>query len=608
MMQNFTIFVRMKLSGFFLLSFIISFYVVFSQQYIVSTVAGNGTAGYSDGVGVKSAINGPNGMCFDRLGNVFFADENNHVIRKIHADGTVSTYAGTPRVSGALDGRKANALFNGPHGLCFDRLGNLYVADYQNHAIRKISLLGVVTTIAGSAVTGFQDGQGKDARFNYPIGLAVDSKNNVYILDTHNNAIRKMTPDGTVTTFAGNGTAGYANGKGRNAMFDSPIGICIDMFDNLYIVDANNKAIRKITPDGTTSTYLNTDFKGFTDSTIYYSRKKLSFASSITNTGGGVAVSPDAKKLYIADGGANVIFKVDVEKKYVTVIAGTGNPGWRDGEGRKAIFNSPVEIIADGQENIYICDYRNNCIRKIKPKPIPPKNQNNEVVVVKPNNNTNNNNNNNTNNNTKPEINTPKVYILQGTIRDKATNSIIVDLPLQIDDLKNTEIRSDKDGKYKKEINFGKHTLKIQAQGYLPYQAEILIPEKQYENVYDIVLEKVEVGKKMVLKNIQFEPNSTKLIDTSYKYLQDFAEYLKKNPTLKVCINGHTDIGSKNEQDNINLSENRAKVVMLYLITQGVDKNQLSSKGFGSSVPIADNATSEGRAKNRRTEFEITQK
>jgi outer membrane protein OmpA-like peptidoglycan-associated protein len=595
----------MKQSG-FLLSFILSFYVVFSQQYIVTTVAGNGTPGYSDGVGVKSIINGPNGMCFDRLGNVFFADENNHVIRKIHADGTVSTYAGVPKVAGAIDSRKANALFNGPHGLCFDRLGNLYVADYHNHAIRKITMLGTVTTVAGSPVVGFQDGQGKDAKFNYPIGLAVDSKNNVYILDTYNNAIRKMTPDGTVTTFAGNGTAGYANGKGRNAMFDSPIGICIDMYDNLYIVDANNKAIRKITPDGTTSTYLNTDFKGFIDSTIYYSRKKLNFNSSLTNTGGGVAVSPDAKKLYIADGGSNVIFKVDIEKKYVTVIAGTGSIGWRDGEGRKAMFYSPVEIIADGQENIYICDYRNNCIRKIKPKPIPPKKENNEVVIVKPNNNQNNNN--NTNNNIKPEIKTPKIYVLQGTVKDKVSGAVIPNISIQADEAKGAEIQSDKDGKYKKEINFGKHTLKVQVQGYLPYQADIIIPEKQYENVYDIVLEKIEVGKKMVLKNIQFEPNSTKLVDTSYKYLQDFAEYLKKNPAVKVCINGHTDIGSKNEQDNVNLSENRAKVVMLYLITQGVDKNQLSSKGFGSSVPVADNNTSEGRAKNRRTEFEVIKK
>lgn len=595
----------MKISG--LLFFVICFCSLWAQQYVVSTVAGNGTAGYKDGVGIKSIINGPNGMCFDRLGNVFFSDEKNHVIRKIHADGTVSTYAGTPGTAGSMDGRKANALFNGPHGLCFDKLGNLYVADYFNHVIRKISLLGTVSTIAGSSVAGFRDGKGSEAQFNYPIGLAVDSKNNVYILDSYNNAIRKMTPDGNVTTFAGNGRAGYVNGKGRYALFDSPIGICIDMYDNLYIVDANNKAIRKITPDGTVSTYLNTDFKGFTDSTIYYSRKKLSFVSSLTSTGGGVAVSPDAKKLYIADGGSNVIFKVDVEKKYVTVIAGTGNVGWRDGEGRKAVFNSPVEIIADAKENIYICDYRNNCIRKIKPKPIPPKNNNNEVVVIKPK--VNPNNNNNTNNNNKPNnVDTPKIYTIQGIVKDKATKMPISNISVQIDENNTQQILSDNEGKYKKEINFGKHTIKIQEKGYLPYQADIVIPEKQYENVYDILLEKIEVGKKMVLKHIHFEPNSTKLVDTSYKYLQEFAEYLKKNSNLKVRINGHTDIGSKNEQDNVNLSENRAKVVMLYLITQGVDKNQLSSKGFGSSSPIADNSTSEGRAKNRRTEFEIIQK
>ncbi|MCS7075933.1 MAG: OmpA family protein [Bacteroidia bacterium] len=576
--------------------------IIVAQSYVVSTVAGNGTPGYRDEVGVKSIINGPNGICFDRLGNVFFADENNHVIRKIHADGTVSTYAGVPKQAGKLDGRKTTALFNAPHGLCFDKLGNLYVADYNNHVIRKITILGTVSTVAGSLPAGFEDGQGEKAKFHYPIGLAVDSKNNVYILDSHNNAIRKMTPDGTVTTFAGNGTPGFANGKGKNALFDGPIGICIDMYDNLYIVDANNKAIRKITPDGTVSTYLHTDFRGFTDSTIYYNRKRLNFASSLMNTGGGVAVSPDAKKLYIADGGSNVIFKVDMEKKYVTVIAGSGKIGWRDGDAKTAMFNSPVEIIADAQESIYICDYRNNCIRKIKPKPAPqPKNQNQEVVIVKPKSEPQPNP-------IKPQINTNKTYILQGTVKDKNTGNVIPNIPIQIDENKTQPILSDNNGRYTKEITFGKHVLKVQTQGYLPLQADIIIPEKQYENVYDIFLEKIEVGKKMVLKNIHFEPNSTKLADSSYKYLQDFADYLKKNPNVKVRINGHTDIGSKNEQDNINLSENRAKVVMLYLITQGVDKKQLSSKGFGSSQPIADNATSEGRAKNRRTEFEIIER
>lgn len=217
----------------------------------VSTFSGQSTSGSTDGVNSVAKFSSPFGVATDRFGNVFVADQNNHRIRKIDHMGTVSTIAGSS--SGSTDGTALLAKFNGPNGLCLDSAGNIYVADAGNHRIRKISPSGVVTTLAGSS-PGFQDGTGTSAYFYSPTDITIDAAGNLYVTDKLNNRIRKITPTGVVTTLAGSVSSGGANGQGTAATFSQPVGIDIDNDGNLYVVEATGHRIRKITPSGLVST------------------------------------------------------------------------------------------------------------------------------------------------------------------------------------------------------------------------------------------------------------------------------------------------------------------------------------------------------------------
>jgi hypothetical protein len=216
---------------------------------VVTTLAGNGTAGNQNGTGINATFNQPVGLAVDANGNVFIADYINHLIRKITLAGVVTTFAGNG--SAALtDGTGTSASFNGPFALAFDAVGNLLVADYLNHAIRKITPAGVVTTIAGNGTAGYVDATGSAARFNRPAGLAVDASNNIFICDAQNNRIRKITSTGVVSTLAGSGNAGLNDGIGTAAEFNYPIGLCADFGNStLYIADFVNRRIRKLIID-----------------------------------------------------------------------------------------------------------------------------------------------------------------------------------------------------------------------------------------------------------------------------------------------------------------------------------------------------------------------
>ncbi len=213
---------------------------------VVTTLAGSALLiGSADGTGSAARFNFPTGVATDS-GNVYVADTEAHTIRKITSAGLVTTLAGSAGLSGSADGTGSAARFYHPTGVATDSGGNIYVAEYLNHAIRKITPAGVVTTLAGSAgLIGSADGTGSAARFNFPTGVATDSGGNVYVADQFNHTIRKITPAAVVTTLAGSaGLRGNADGTGSAALFNQPNGVATDSGGNVYVADYTNNTIR----------------------------------------------------------------------------------------------------------------------------------------------------------------------------------------------------------------------------------------------------------------------------------------------------------------------------------------------------------------------------
>src|SRR5262245_25266645 len=226
----------------------------------VTTLAGRpGSFGSADGMGSAARFNGPSAAAVDYAGNVYVADTFNCTIRKVTPAGEVTTLAGQPGTAGSADGMGSVARFDFPFGVGVDNSGNVYVADSDNHTVRKVAPVGtnwVVTTLAGRAgVFGSANGTGSVARFNFPDAVAGDSAGNLYVSDGFNHTIRKMTPAGTnwmVTTLAGAaGVRGSADGTNSTARFAEPGGLTFDSAGNLYVADYANHTIRKVTPEGT---------------------------------------------------------------------------------------------------------------------------------------------------------------------------------------------------------------------------------------------------------------------------------------------------------------------------------------------------------------------
>lgn len=224
---------------------------------VVTTLAGlAGTSGSTDGTGSAARFNLPAGLTVDGSGNIYVADTFNHTIRKVTSAGAATTVAGLAGTSGNTDGNGSNASFNYPSDVTVDGAGNLYVADTNNFTIRKITPAGAVTTVAGLAGTsGISDGSGSAARFSSPEGVTVDGSGNLYVADTDNHTIRKITPAGVVTTMAGlAGTSGGGDGAGSVAQFQYPSDLAVDNAGTLYVADTDNHTIRKVTPAGLVGT------------------------------------------------------------------------------------------------------------------------------------------------------------------------------------------------------------------------------------------------------------------------------------------------------------------------------------------------------------------
>jgi hypothetical protein len=323
--------------------------------YVVSTLAGSGAAGFADGTGAVVQFNRPYGIAVDATGIVYVADTYNNRIRKITPGGVVTTLAGSG-TQGFADGTGTVAIFNLPYGIAVEAAGNATVADTFNDRIRKISLGGVVSTLAGSSTQGFADGTGTATRFFYPQSVAVDTAGNTYVADTYNNRIRKITSAGVVTTLAGSGVASFADGTGIAALFNAPWSVAVDTTGNTYVADTRNHRIRKITPSGTVST-LAGDAQGFADGT----GTAAQFSVPV-----GVAVDA-AGNIYVVDEFNYRIRKI-TPSGVVSTLAGDGTAGSANGTGTAAQLHSQGGVAVDATGNLYVADSENHLIRKLTPE------------------------------------------------------------------------------------------------------------------------------------------------------------------------------------------------------------------------------------------------
>ncbi len=334
----------------------------------ITTVAGNGTAGYSgDGGPATSAqLAWPVGVAVDTAGNIYIADTNNNRIRKVAANGTITTVAGNGNYAYSGDGYPASsAQVASPNGVAVDAAGNLYIADTGNSVIREVALNGVINTVAGMYLSGAggysgDGGSPTSAQLNGPLGVALDSAGRLYIADTYNMVIRRVA-SGAITTVAGNRSSGYMGdgGPAAGALLEQPGAVAVDIARNLYYIsDKDSNRVRKVAANGIITTAAGNGTAGFSGDGSSATSAELAYPWGVTVDGAG--------NFYIADQSNNRIREVSTSGSILTV-AGNGSTGYGGDNGQATIakLNEPGGVAVDSGGNIYIADTFNNRIRRV---------------------------------------------------------------------------------------------------------------------------------------------------------------------------------------------------------------------------------------------------
>ncbi|MWW23545.1 hypothetical protein GRQ30_02145 [Algibacter wandonensis] len=320
------------------------------EALTASTFAGS-TEGYVDGDISIATFNRPTGMATDAAGNIYVTEYGNHTVRKITPAGQVSTLVGG--FNGFADGTGTDAKLFRPTDIIMGVDGFLYVADSWNNRIRKVSLAGVVTTFAGGS-SGFVDGMGNAAKFNKPSGLTTDADGNIYVADLENQSIRKITTAGVVSTLAG-GTEGYNNGTGSSAQFKDPRAIVLSNNNELMVTDQFGRTVRKVTLAGVVTVFAGNGVSGSSDGVG---------TSSSFGVPNGITIDNDGN-LLVSDRSEHNIRKITPNAE-VTTIAGTRSSGSNDGVASQATFYNPAGMLVTADGTIYIADYDNHRIRVLK--------------------------------------------------------------------------------------------------------------------------------------------------------------------------------------------------------------------------------------------------
>ncbi|HEX4851953.1 MAG TPA: hypothetical protein VFV08_14155 [Puia sp.] len=320
----------------------------------VSTFAGG--AGYLDGTGTAALFSSPLGIVSDHNGNFYIADTYNSRIRKMTSNAVVTTLSGSD-IQGNKDGNIDTATFYYPRGIAMDSHGNLFITSINGSNIRKITPTGIVSTFAGDPnAPGYVDATGTAARFTSPGAITIDGNDNIFVTDgtTQGSIIRKITSTGVVTTFAGSGLIGSADGNGTSASFNQPTGLVTDPNGNLFVSDYGNNNIRKITPAGDVTTFAGNGIQGTTDGPAL----SASFYSP-------VGIARDANgNFYVTESDDKI--RIITSDEIVTSLAGDDQaPSSVDGVGKYAGFASPSGIAIGPDGVIYVLDSYYSFIRKM---------------------------------------------------------------------------------------------------------------------------------------------------------------------------------------------------------------------------------------------------